>query len=237
MQVADQLDELQIEEAYTRYYSYVRSIVYRRLRNRDDADDIAQATLLKLAARPELFGGGNLKHWLARVARNAALDELRERQRILVALSDVVRTLPSAETICLDGLSLVQMHSAVHSAVETLPSAQRQVVDLWYLGGLTHVQIAAVTGVPLGTVKTRVRAALKKLQTTLADTLPYPFAARRWSGISVVPPTDVEIVDAQNRQDASRPEPLKKRNEQPNSGKNRSALDRWLCDYPLPGKV
>ncbi len=81
-------DELPIEEAYRRYYVFVRSIVYGRLRNGDDADDIAQAIFIKLSARPELFGGCKLKNWLARVARNAALDKLREKHRIWAPLSE-----------------------------------------------------------------------------------------------------------------------------------------------------
>ncbi len=174
MKVAHELaDELPIEEAYRRYYAFVRSIVYGRLRNRDDADDIAQAIFIKLSARPELFGGCKLKNWLARVARNAALDELREKHRIWAPLSDDVRTVPSAESICLDHLLLAQLHSTLDLAVETLPTAQRQVVDLWYLGGLTHLQIAVVMGIPLGTVKTRVRAALQKLRAALAGSLPH----------------------------------------------------------------
>jgi len=67
------------------------------------------------------------------------------------------------------GLLLAERRVAVRAAMTRLPPAQRQVIELAYFGGLTQVEIAEVTGDPLGTVKTRVRLGMQKLREYLVD--------------------------------------------------------------------
>ena len=66
-------------------------------------------------------------------------------------------------------LALAEVRRAVRGAMQSLPPSQRQVVELAYFGGLTQVEISERIGVPLGTVKTRVRLAMQKLRQALDE--------------------------------------------------------------------
>jgi len=109
------------------------------------------------------FASGNLAGWLVRVARNSALDLLRNRSRQPVELPEhsALDDGPEAEVFArLDALS-------VRSALEQLPPEQREPIESGFFGGLTHEEIARNSGVPLGTVKTRIRSGLLRLRATL----------------------------------------------------------------------
>ena len=129
---------------------------------------MAQAVFLKVWSSPDAFGGGNFGAWIARVTRNRALDVLRSRA-----------TRPETEIpadIPLDG-SLDETVFArldgerVRSALAELPEEQRTPIELGFFGGMTHDEIARSSELPLGTVKTRIRAGLKRLRVTLEESV------------------------------------------------------------------
>lgn len=115
-----------------------------------------------------------LMPWLLRVARNRAIDRLRRRGRRL-RTSDEARTLGVLGEPVTGPAEVNEaatpgwhVHERVHGALGALPDDQRAAVRLAYFHGLTHSEIAQELGIPMGTVKTRLRLAFDKLRVALA---------------------------------------------------------------------
>jgi RNA polymerase sigma-70 factor (ECF subfamily) len=112
--------------------------------------------------------------WVLRTARNRAIDRLRSRKRRLrksahlVAHSVDGEPFAEAEEPNEAGTPGWQVHRTVHAALAGLPREQQVVVRLAYFHGLTHSGIAERLGIPVGTVKTRLRLAFDKLRLVLA---------------------------------------------------------------------
>ncbi len=112
--------------------------------------------------------------WVLRIARNRAIDRLRSRQRRLRKSAQLAahnmddEPFAEAEEPNEAGTPGWQVHQTVHAALEALPREQHVVVRLAYFHGLTHSGIAERLGIPVGTVKTRLRLAFDKLRLVLA---------------------------------------------------------------------
>jgi RNA polymerase sigma-70 factor, ECF subfamily len=106
---------------------------------------------------------GKLTVWLLVSARNRAIDRLRRRQPDAPAAEELVQAPVNLET----NVAQSELMSRIRSACEALPPPQRQTLELAYFEGMTHSEISARTGEPLGTVKTRLRAALQTLRQVL----------------------------------------------------------------------
>jgi RNA polymerase sigma-70 factor (ECF subfamily) len=164
MERVRQRDAAAFEVIYDRYWRLVYGIAFKMLGDANSAEDLTQAVFLKVWSAPQAFSGGNCAAWIARVTRNRALDVLRSRashpEGAMAIDVPVEGALDEAVFARLDGLR-------VRSALESLPPEQRQPIELGFFGGLTHDEIARQSALPLGTVKTRIRAGLKRLRTSL----------------------------------------------------------------------
>jgi len=157
--------ESAMAQLYDRYSSIVYSVALRVLGDTGAAEDVLQDVFMQLWRKPEAFDAnrGSLAAWLAVIARHRAIDSLRKRKPE-TDIADVV--------IALD-LDLEEEAGRkiaiekVRSALASMPTEQRKAVELAFFEGLTHSEVAARTGEPLGTVKTRMRAALEKLRHNL----------------------------------------------------------------------
>jgi RNA polymerase sigma-70 factor (ECF subfamily) len=168
-------------------------------RDRSIAADVVQETFLTLWNRAELFdpARGTLPAWLARIARNRAVDHLRAAGRhnraatfstFGLADDDDGATIDwltsSGEPVASASrevgperaLADKEVRSSVRTAVASLDPVERHVIVLAYEAGLSQSEIAARTGWPIGTVKTRTRRALRHLRDQLED--PQPASAR-----------------------------------------------------------
>ena len=142
--------------------------VGRRIVGDGAADDVVQETFERLWRHAARFDPrrGSLDAWVLRIARNAALGQLRRTRRHLdlgagPEPSDPDRG-PAEATV------LIDLTTGVRRAVAGLPEGRRAAVDL-VLAGHTLVQAAGRLGVPEGTLKSRVRAAYADLRVSLAD--------------------------------------------------------------------
>ena len=111
--------------------------------------------------------------WLLRITRNRAIDRLRRRRRwrLKVERAEAFGELPpdrvQATEIDEAATPGWHVHRSVHAALDGLPAEQREAVRLAYFQGLTHSEIAGRLGIPIGTVKTRLRLAFDKLRVAL----------------------------------------------------------------------
>ena len=153
-------------EIYDRYASRVHALTFHILGDSMLAEEATQDTFLKLWSRAHqyLVERGPFLPWLLTIARRVALDRLRLESR-RPALSDsndpedVWNILPDLESTTDES-----RWRSMYFAVQSLHSDQRQVIELAYYQGLSQTEIAEVLGWPLGTVKTRLRAAMEKLR-------------------------------------------------------------------------
>jgi RNA polymerase sigma-70 factor, ECF subfamily len=146
------------------------------LADHDEAEEVVLEVFASAWDRAGSLGDEDemLLPWLLRIARNRAIDRLRgrRRRRLKLARADAYGELPPAEVrpAEVDEAALPgwHVHESVHEALAVLPEEQRSVVRLAYFRGLTHSEIARELGIPVGTVKTRLRLAFGKLRVALA---------------------------------------------------------------------
>jgi RNA polymerase sigma-70 factor (ECF subfamily) len=147
---------------YDRYSPIVYSVALRVLGDTGAAEDILQEIFLQLWRNPELFDSsrGNLAAWLAVIARNRAIDTLRRRR----PNTDIADVIVSTEQDMSAETDRERAMKRVREVLGDMPGPQRRALELAYFDGMTHSEIATKTGEPLGTVKTRIRAALLTLR-------------------------------------------------------------------------
>jgi len=155
------------EELYRRYARAVYGLALRRLRDRGRAEEAVQdafASLWRSAAtyRPDRGPGAP---WLYTVARNAIVDHARRRVEPAAEAPDLPSTEPGPD----ERAQSAFVAWRVHRALEGLPEREREVISLAYWSGLSQSEVAEFLGIPLGTVKTRTRAALRQLAEILEE--------------------------------------------------------------------
>jgi len=168
-----------LESLYDRYSALVFSVSLRVLHDTQLAEDVVQEVFLRIWRQPASFDPerGRFISWLMSVTRNRALDELRRiSRRHRSEDEDREDDSPIARLSTTDrlddpalGAELAEQREAVRAAMTRLPPEQRRAIELAYFSGLTQVEIAEITGDPLGTVKTRVRLGMRKLRESLAE--------------------------------------------------------------------
>ncbi len=155
-------DQQAMADLFDRYSGLVYSVALRVVGETGQAEDVMQEIFFQLWKSPHAFteGRGSLAAWLAVVARNRAVDILR-RRRPSDPVEDVVLV---SSTNLASEVERNTIMERVRGALSSLPSEQLRTVELAFFEGLTHSEIAAKTGDPLGTVKTRIRSALISLR-------------------------------------------------------------------------
>ncbi len=150
------------EDLYRRYARAVFGLALRRLGDRGRAEEAVQETFASVwrsagSYRPERGPGAP---WLYAIARNAIVDRARRRPEPPVETPDEV---PDDDPGPAGHAEAGWVSWRVHRALEELPEREREVISLAYWSGLSQSEVAEFLGIPLGTVKTRTRAALQRL--------------------------------------------------------------------------
>lgn len=158
-------DAAAVAALYDRHSSLLFGVIMRILRNRPDAEEVLQEVFVRVWARADSYDErlGTPGAWLTRMARNRAIDRLRARQaRGDVGVPDAVQTAgheqlsdpqPTPERAAQE----TQRTDTVRSALDALPEQQRVLIAAAFFEGYTHSELATRFGLPLGTVKTRIR--------------------------------------------------------------------------------
>jgi RNA polymerase sigma-70 factor, ECF subfamily len=155
-------DQKAMADIFDRYGSLVYSVSLRVLKDPGQAEDVMQEIFFQLWKNPNTFvqGRGSLGAWLAVVARNRAIDFLR-RRKPTDSVDEVVLV---SKTNISSEIERNIMVEKIRELMKSLPSEQQKSVELAFFEGLSHAEVAAKTGDPLGTVKTRIRLALISLR-------------------------------------------------------------------------
>lgn len=153
---------------YQRYSAMVYGLAMRVLQNQTLAEEVTQDIFMKLWRKPSRWDPalGKLSSWLLATTRNAAIDRIRYEQRRPERVAPPVEEmthLASAERGVDDPLWLDSQ--LLGQLLTRLPDEQRQLIELSFFQGYTHSELAERLDMPLGTVKTRLRAGLKRLRT------------------------------------------------------------------------
>jgi RNA polymerase sigma-70 factor, ECF subfamily len=160
-------DRRAFEELHARYARAVLGLSLNRLGDRGRAEDAVQdafAAIWRSAATYQPDRGPGAP-WLYAVARNAITNRWRERLELPLEPWEEPSTEPGPDSRA----EQAWRSFCVHRALETLPDHQRSLIELAYWGGLSQTEIASRLQIPLGTVKTRTRAALSRLAVALKE--------------------------------------------------------------------
>jgi len=147
---------------------FLYNVAYRLTGNNDDAQDLVQEALLRVRKGLERYEPGSLEGWLARIVTNVFLDEMRRRKRRPTdALpEDPGRVLPPAPAA--DEVS-TGLSDEIQQALGSIPEEFRVPVVLCDVGDLSYEQIAETTGVPIGTVRSRIHRGRRMLRSALTS--------------------------------------------------------------------
>ena len=165
-------DPVAVELAYDRYGGIAYGLAQRILSDPDQAEDVVQEVFLRVWNNPASFDPirGSFRTWLLTLIRNRSIDVLRGRHRRALPIelpADLKDASPSSDPWQTLALNLEQ--EAIRKGLDALPKEQREAIELAYLGGYTHTEIAQRLGTPLGTVKGRLRLGLEKLHTFMRE--------------------------------------------------------------------
>jgi RNA polymerase sigma-70 factor, ECF subfamily len=163
-------DRMAFAQLFAHFAPRVKTLMLRIGAPRDRAEELAQETLLTVWHKAHLFDprGASASGWIFRIARNLRIDGLRRDQRLNAMALDAFDT--HLDTRQPDGIvSEIQLEGRVRSAVAMLSREQIQVITLSFFEDRPHAEIAERLELPLGTVKSRIRLAMKRLRDLLDD--------------------------------------------------------------------
>ena len=151
---------------YDRYSSRVYTLVLRMMRDEMMAEEVVQDTFLKLwsRARQYLTERGPLLIWLLTIARHTALDRLRLESRRPTLSDETDPDVTWELTPEPESVSEEARWRSLYLAVQSLSEEHRSVIELAYYQGMSQSEIAEMLKLPLGTVKTRLRAGMDRLR-------------------------------------------------------------------------
>ncbi|SEF61280.1 RNA polymerase sigma factor [Paenibacillus sp. UNC499MF] len=162
-----------LEQLYDRYERPMYSFAYRIVKDSMMAEEVVQELFLRIWNHAERYedSQGKLSTWMFAIARNIAIDTLRRKQtRTAGQLAEPDKLLQVADRGrgTEEEVELRFMGEELALAMEDLNEDQKKVIDLIYFKGYTHQEVSRKQEIPLGTVKSRVRLAMKQLKEKLA---------------------------------------------------------------------
>lgn len=172
MHLVARSDPRAFEVVYERHSGAAFSLAYRMVGKRSQAEDVVQEAFLNLwrsGARYERTRG-SVRTWTLGIVHHRAIDSLRRatvHDKRRTGDEDIAERLEAKERTDVEAARRDEART-VRQAMDTLPAEQCQVIELAYFGGFSHSEIAEMLGIPIGTIKGRMRLGLTKLRHALA---------------------------------------------------------------------
>jgi RNA polymerase sigma-70 factor (ECF subfamily) len=154
---------------HDRYSGLMKGLIMKVLHNDAESDDLLQEIFIEIWNRANSYSQdkGKPLGWIITLSRRRAIDRLRKRDtynRVEDRFAEETKNRPHDWFAHVEeDVAQSEMRSFLQRALSSLPDAQRQAIELAYFKGMSQREIAAHTGTPLGTIKTRLELALKKL--------------------------------------------------------------------------
>ena len=164
--IRDTRDEAAFAELFAHFAPRVKAFLIRSGADDGLAEECAQEVMATLWQKAHLFdpARASVATWVFTIARNRRIDALRRQRR---PEPEDLTWGPEAEPQQEDVLALQQDSARLAEALRSLPEKQRTLIERAYFGELSHSEIAEETGLPLGTIKSRIRLALDRLRHVL----------------------------------------------------------------------
>lgn len=168
--IAERGDAEAFRKLFQAYAPRVKSYMMRQGADANTAEELAQETLLTVWRKAKLYSvdKGSATTWIFTIARNLRIDRLR-KEMTWVELPEGRSEQASDDATPDEVLSERERRERVQKALADLPADQHEVVALSYVEGLSHSEIAGRLGLPLGTVKSRMRLAYGKIREAVED--------------------------------------------------------------------
>lgn len=168
--IAASADMVAFEALFRDFGPRVRAYLLKVTRNSQAAEDLTQETMMAIWRKAGQFDPerGQASAWIYTIARNIWIDSWRKQKRPAFDPDDPA-LVPPAEPAASDLLENKQSGAALHKALASLPAEQVELIRLSFFDEDSHSTIAARTGLPVGTVKSRIRLAFGRLRTALEE--------------------------------------------------------------------
>lgn len=174
MQAVQDREGPALESLYRRHASLLRAVIYRAVHHDADADDVLQEVFIEIWDRAGSYTPekGRPLGWMITLARRRAIDRIRRNQALQrttdrleleYSVTPLIRPRNRAE----EEMQVAETREVIAEILQRLPENQRQAIELAFFKGLSQRQIAALTGIPVGTIKTRLQLALAKIERAL----------------------------------------------------------------------
>lgn len=160
-------DKKAMQLIFENYSPVLRNIALRVVKYESVAQDVLQEALLKIWKNGQSYNAdkGSLFTWMTRICRNAAIDKTRSKDYRLTETS-----MNAVDIVSISDTPVKESdvnRPEIQELVSRLPVNQRELIDLSYFQGYTHQEISENLEIPLGTVKTRIRSAIKNLRSII----------------------------------------------------------------------
>ena len=167
MSLVNEGDAKAFAALYDRHGRAAYSLAYRMMGEKQEAEDVVQEAFIKVwrSAGGYRVGRGNVRTWILSIVHNRGIDQIRSHASRRRTQDSVEASAPKSEPS--DAFAETWKNSQrdrVREALNTLPQEQIKILELAYFSGYTHVEIAERLGLPLGTVKGRMRLGLQKIR-------------------------------------------------------------------------
>ncbi|WP_240705192.1 sigma-70 family RNA polymerase sigma factor [Pacificoceanicola onchidii] len=168
VRIRDARDETAFVQLFEHFAPRVKGFLMRSGSDESTAEEIMQDVMTTIWRKAAQFdpSRASVATWIFTIARNRKIDILRKQKR---PEPEDLSWGPEAEPDQADVLGLQQETEQLGVAIAALPDKQRELIEKAYFGDLSHSEIAEVTGLPLGTIKSRIRLALDRLRHAMSN--------------------------------------------------------------------
>ena len=168
--VAHDRDRAAFRQLFEYFSPRVKALIQRQGATPDVADEIVQETMVNIWRKAGQFDAerASAATWVFTIARNQRIDLIRKANRPMPDMEDPSMA-PAPEQSASENMVQAEEASSIRAAVASLPAEQREIIQHAFFDDKTHIEVAQSLDLPLGTVKSRIRLAMKRIKSRLGE--------------------------------------------------------------------